>query len=89
MLLQTQNYEAIKQELKDLLNLSRDAGGAGGATSLIEDAFIPRYTAIANAYSKGIIYPIRDDDGDIANNINTAFEDLSRKIISRMGLQLG
>ncbi len=88
MLIPGQNYDNIYLKLNDLLMASRESGGSGDVTSIIgEDSFIPRYRAIANAASEGIIYPIKDDDGTIAQNINSSFENLSLHVKDRMGLQ--
>ncbi|MGH1406407.1 MAG: ParA family protein [Rhodomicrobiaceae bacterium] len=88
MLIPGQSYDNIYLKLEDLLNTSREAGGSGNVTSVInKDIFIPRYRAIANAASEGIIYPIKDDDGTIAQNINSSFENLSLHVKDRMGLQ--
>lgn len=88
MLIPNNNYDNIYLKLDDLLKLSRDAGGSGDVTSFVKkDAFIPRYRAIADAASEGIIYPITDDDGTIAQNINSSFENLSLHVKDRMGLQ--
>lgn len=88
MLIPGNNHDSIYLKLDDLLKTSRDGGGSGDVTSFVDkEAFIPRYRAIANASSEGIVYPIRDDDGDIAKKINTSFENLSLHVKDRMGLQ--
>jgi chromosome partitioning protein len=82
-----QNYDSQKTKLNDLLKASRETGGSGDVTSYIDREFIPTYKAIADASSVGIIYPIKDDDGTIAQNINSSFENLSLHVKDRMGLQ--
>lgn len=88
MLIPGHNYDSLITKLEDLSKDSRDAGGSGDVTSFVDrNAFIPRYRAIANASSEGIIYPIKDDDGTIAQNINSSFENLSLHVKDKMGLQ--
>lgn len=82
-----QNYDSQKTKLNDLLKASRETGGSGYVTSYIDPEFIPTYKAIADASSVGIIYPIKDDDGIIAQKINSSFENLSLHVKDRMGLQ--